>query len=96
MRPSWLLSDGCVPEHGGLCWVGGRPDLFGPAALPPDGEGRHAVLLTEVPVRGVPVWLLPGADLHAQGAFPLDLLQHGAVPTHPRHLGYLGKSGEEQ
>lgn len=29
------------------------------------------------------------ADLHAEGAFPLDLFEHGSVSTDPWHLGHL-------
>lgn len=35
------------------------------------------------------VRVLPGANLLAQGAFPLDLLKHGGITTDPGHLGYL-------
>ena len=41
------------------------------------------------PLRGA-LGGLPGADLGTQGPLPLDLLQHGAVSTHPGHLGHLG------
>lgn len=83
-----LLSDGRVPEHSCLCRVRGRTDLFGPAAFHPAWEDRRAFLLAltalMVPVLGpvrwrrplqrpLQVWVLSGADLHAQGAFPLDL-----------------------
>ena len=83
-----LLSDGCVPEYSCLCRVRGRTDLFGPTAFPPAWEDRWAFLLALtallvsvlVPVRRRPiqrflqVWMLSGADLHAEGAFPLNLL----------------------
>lgn len=99
-----LLSDGSVPEHSGLCRVRGRADLFGPAAFPPAWEDRCVVLLAVtallvlvlIPVRrrgpldrSLKVRVLSGADLHAEGAFPLDLFQHGSVSTDPWHLGHL-------
>lgn len=39
--------------------------------------------------RSLQVRMLSGADLHAEGAFPLDLFQHGGVSTDPWHLGHL-------
>lgn len=33
--------------------------------------------------------MLSGADLHAEGAFPLDLFEHGSISTDPWHLGHL-------
>lgn len=84
-----LLSDGRVPEHSCLCRVRGRTDLFGPAAFPPAWEDRCTLLLALTPLLVpvlVPVWrrrplqrslevrMLSGADLHTEGALPLDLL----------------------
>lgn len=101
-----LMSDGRVPEHSGLCRVRGRADLFGPAAFPPAWEEWHTVLLAltsllvpvVVPVRrrgplqrSLQVRVLPGADLHTEGAFPLNLFKHGGVSADPGHLGQLKK-----
>lgn len=99
------LSDGRVPEYGFLCRVRGRTDLFGPAAFPPAREDRRALLLALTPLlvpflvpvrrrrrslqRSLQVWVLSGADLHAEGAFPLDLFEHGGVSADPWHLGHL-------
>lgn len=33
--------------------------------------------------------MLSGANLHAEGAFPLNLFKHGSVSTDPWHLGHL-------
>lgn len=83
-----LLSDGCVPEHSCLRRVRGWTDLFGPAAFPPGWEDRRTFLLALTPLlvpvlvpvqrrrplrRSLQMWMLSGADLHAESAFPLDL-----------------------
>lgn len=98
------MSDGRVPEHSGLRRVGWRPDLFHPAAFRPARENGGRVLLALVPLlvplivpvrrrrplqMSLQVRVLPRADLHAQGAFPLDLLEHGGVSADPGHLGHL-------
>lgn len=100
----WLRSDGRVPEYGFLRRIRGRTDLFGPAAFPPARQDRCTFLLALTPLlvpvlvpvrrrrplqRSLQVWMLSGADLHAQGAFPLDLVEHGGVSTDPWHLGHL-------
>lgn len=100
----FLMSDGRVPEHSGLCWVRWRADLFHSAAFCPARDNRGIVLLAlapllvplVVPVRrrrslqmSLQVRVLPGANFHAQGAFPLDLLEHGGISTDPGHLGHL-------
>ena len=81
-------SDGRVPEHGGLCGVGGRTVLLAPIALPPAGQDGHAVLLTQVPVGP-----LSGLDLPAQTALLLYHVHHGAVSIRPRHGWDLGGGG---
>lgn len=100
------MSDGRVPEHSGLCRVRGRADLFGPAAFPPAWEEWRTVLLALTPLlvpvvvpvrrrgplqRSLQVGVLPGADLHTEGALPLDLFEHGGVSADPGHLGQLKK-----
>lgn len=35
------------------------------------------------------VRVLPGANFLAQGAFPLDLLEHSGISADPGHLGHL-------
>lgn len=100
----FLMSDGRVPEHSGLCRVRWRADLFHPAAFCPAGENRGIVLLALAPLlvplvapvrrrrplqMSLQVRVLPGANFHAQGAFPLDLLEHGGISTDPGHLGHL-------
>lgn len=101
-----VISDGCVPEHCFLSGIGGRTDLFGPVASAPAREDRCAFLLALIvllmlviiAVWGPPLqrllqlWVLPGPDLPTQSAFPLNLLQHGRVPTYPGHLGDLAVS----
>lgn len=84
-----LMSDGRVPEYGCLCRVRGRTDLFGPAAFYPAWEDRCTFLLALISLLGpvlaplcrrwpvkrlLQLWMLPGAYLHAEAAFPLDLL----------------------
>lgn len=104
----WLLSDGRVPGYSFLCRVRGRTDLFGPAAFPPSGEDRRTFLLALTPLlvpvliavqrmrpfqRSLQVWMLSGADLCAESAFPLNLVQHGGVAADPWHLGHLRGGG---
>lgn len=106
-----LMSDGRVPEHSGLCRVRGRADLFGPAAFPPAWEEVRTVLLALTPLlvpvivpvrrrrplqRSLQVRVLPGADLHTEGAFPLNLFEHGGVSTDPGHLGQLKKKNNNK
>lgn len=83
-----VMSDGCVPEDCFLSGIRGRTNLFGPIAPAPAREDRCAFLLALIvflmlvitAVWGPPLqsllqlWVLPGTDLHAQSAFPLDLL----------------------
>lgn len=98
------MSDGRVPEHSGLCRVRRRADLFHTAAFYPARENGGIVLLALapflvpllVPVRrrrplqmSLQVRVLPGANFLAQGALPLDLLEHGGISTDPGHLGHL-------
>lgn len=83
-----LLSNGRVPEHGFLRGVRGRPDLFGPTAFSPAWEDRSTFLLALILLlvlvltsvwwrrplqKPLQVWMLSGSDLHAEGAFPLNL-----------------------
>lgn len=98
------MSDGRVPEHSGLGRVRWRADLFHAAAFGPAREKGGIILLALAPLLVplvAPVWrrrplqvslqvrVLPGANFHAQGAFPLDLLEHGGIATDPGHLGHL-------
>lgn len=101
-----VMSDGCVPEHCFLSGIRGRSDLFGPIAPAPARDNRCAfqlalivlLMLVITAVWGLPLqgllqlWVLPGADLLTQSAFPLDLLEHGRVPTYPGHLRNLAVS----
>ena len=98
------LSDGRVPEYSCLCGVRGGTDLFGPTAFAPAWRDRCTLLLALTPLRvlvlvpvrrrrplqgSLQVRVLSGADLHAEGALPLDLFEHGGVPTYPGHLWHL-------
>lgn len=80
-----FLSDGCVPEYSFLCGVRGRADLFGTAVFPPALLLALITLLVSVFVfvwrrwrrpfqKFLQLWVLSGADLLAQDAFPLNLL----------------------
>lgn len=76
------VSDGRVPEDRGGCGGRGRGRGVGRRLPPPPaGQGGHAVLLAQVPLR-----TLPGFDLPAQDAFLLHRLHHCGVSAQPGHL----------